>query len=771
MASVSKAALSILACGVLTTAIVTGTGHADPFDFDAIEIQAEGPEALITMDAPPGGLVEPEDDPERGQLTVSFKGASIRLPRRVYSGEGQLRSVDLEPWFADGERLTRLVVKYEPGSTAWFDREGDIILVSIEGGEELVVDGSDAMAEETEPLAASSTDESSATPAIDPPSVDRDAIAQEAAAGLPPVVAPSAGTLSEFVTAQAAQAPAAEVETLTEDELQAFEEARDRQAEEARALQADLEADAAAAAAEANVDGSTSPEMSVGVGAPVAAATLPATLPAAPADAAPEVPADVAAVEHAEPTSTVTAVPMTSTVTPMEHTTSNVTAPAGEPVRPEVSFVPGMPTASWDTSETARGYGSGAAVEARELQGQTFSRIGTDLAPGVPRDEIPRITIDLQGADIHTVLRSIAETSGRNIVTNSGVNGTVNLRLVDVPWDEALTVILRTQGLSYVEDLGVIRVAQVSALNDEEISREAAERKKDGLVPLQTSVVPVRFAAADELQLSVQSILSPRGRIDVDLRTNSLVVTDIPSTLPVVQGLVTELDTKTPQVEIVAQLVDLDTSVSREIGIDWSLDNLHSTQYGTSGAVGVNGGVASPVGTVNLGVIKEFGDLDLLLQALEQNQKANIISNPKITTVNNREANILVGQEIPLIVQDEAGNPITELKKIGITLRVTPYINQDGLITLDLHPEVSDLASQSSTAGVIINTSEADTRVMVMDGETAVIGGLIRQNETEVETRVPVLGSIPLVGNLFRSKTSAKAKRELVIFVTPRIIQ
>jgi len=766
MASVSKAALSILACGVLTTAVITGIGHADPFDFDAIEIQADGPEALITMDAPPGGVVEPEDDPQRGQLTVSFKGASIRLPRRVYSGEGQLRSVDLEPWFADGERLTRLVVKYEPGASAWFDREGDIILVSIEGGEELVVDASEALAAdeastiEDDAMATATVDEEPATPAIDPPAVDRDALASEAAAGLPPITAPPAGTLSEFVTRQA-KAPAAEVETLTEEELRAFEEAQEKQAEEARALQADLEADAAAAAAEAEAlaaEASTT--------TPVAATTLPTTLPGTPADAAPEVPADPAQTGSQPATATTLTTPGGASIIPME---SSVVA--AEAVRPEVSFVPGMPTASWETSEAARGYGSGAAVEARELQGQTFSRIGTDLAPGVPRDEIPRITIDLQGADIHTVLRSIAETSGRNIVTNAGVNGMVNLRLVDVPWDEALTVILRTQGLSYVEDLGVIRVAQVSALNEEEISREAAERKKDGLVPLQTSVVPVRFAAAEELQLSVESILSPRGKIDVDKRTNSLVVTDIPSTLPVVQGLVTELDTKTPQVEIVAQLVDLDTSVSREIGIDWSLDNLHSTQYGTSGAVGVTGGVASPAGTVNLGVIKEFGDLDLLLQALEQSQKANIISNPKITTVNNREANILVGQEIPLIVQDEAGNPITELKKIGITLRVTPYINQDGLITLDLHPEVSDLASQSSTAGVIINTSEADTRVMVMDGETAVIGGLIRQNETEVESRVPVLGSIPLVGNLFKSKTSAKAKRELVIFVTPRIIQ
>jgi type IV pilus assembly protein PilQ len=156
---------------------------------------------------------------------------------------------------------------------------------------------------------------------------------------------------------------------------------------------------------------------------------------------------------------------------------------------------------------------------------------------------------------------------------------------------------------------------------------------------------------------------------------------------------------------------------------------------------------------------------------MEQENKANIISNPRVTTVNNREARILVGKKIPLIVLDEAGNAVTELITIGITLLVTPHINDNNRITLDLHPEVSDLASQATVqGGVIINTSEADTRVMVENGQTAVIAGLIRANDTVIERGVPILREIPLLGSFFKSTGKVREKRELLIFVTPRIV-
>src|SRR5207247_4706076 len=183
------------------------------------------------------------------------------------------------------------------------------------------------------------------------------------------------------------------------------------------------------------------------------------------------------------------------------------------------------------------------------------------------------------------------------------------------------------------------------------------------------------------------------------------------------------------------------------------------------------GGVADPSDVLNYGIVKSWGGLEAQLQLLEQRRKANIISNPRITTVDNREAKILVGQKIPLIVQDVAGNPLSQLQTIGIQLKVTPHLTQDRKVIMDLHPEVSDLSTQSTVqGGVIINTSEADTRVMVDDVQTAVIGGLIRTNASSVRQGVPILKDVPIVGMLFRSSNITRQNRELIIFVTPRLV-
>jgi type II secretory pathway component GspD/PulD (secretin) len=186
---------------------------------------------------------------------------------------------------------------------------------------------------------------------------------------------------------------------------------------------------------------------------------------------------------------------------------------------------------------------------------------------------------------------------------------------------------------------------------------------------------------------------------------------------------------------------------------------------------GVNTGVANPAGKITVGLFQSWGDLEAQLQVLASENKANIISNPRITTVDNREAKIIVGQKIPLIVQDIAGNPVSQLQTIGIQLKVTPHLTSEKKIIMDLHPEVSDLASGATVqGGIIINTSEADTRVMVDDGQTAVIGGLIRTNETTEHLGIPWLKDLPLVGMLFGSKTTSKQNRELIIFVTPKLV-
>jgi type IV pilus secretin PilQ/predicted competence protein len=385
-----------------------------------------------------------------------------------------------------------------------------------------------------------------------------------------------------------------------------------------------------------------------------------------------------------------------------------------------------------------------------------------------------QVSLDVQGADISTVLRSISEYSGANIVVGydvaQAVAEPVSFHLKNVPWGDALEIVLQSAHLWYKEENGIIRVDTETNLRKEELNRGAASKQMEEVMPLTTRIVNVVYADARELSVPVSKSLTARGVMEVDDRTNSLVVTDIPPRVEAVVEMIQHLDSATPQVEIVAKLVEVDARYTRDLGVLWGVGQLNGGGASLEATAGSNN-VPDPAGNVRFGLIRSWGTLSAVLSALETENKANIISNPRITTVNNREAKILVGKKIPLIVLDEAGNAVTQLITIGITLLVNPHINDNNRITLDLHPEVSDLASQATVqGGVIINTSEADTRVMVGNGETAVIGGLIRSNETVLERGIPVLKDLPLVGGLFGGSTSTKEKRELLIFVTPRII-
>ena len=383
-----------------------------------------------------------------------------------------------------------------------------------------------------------------------------------------------------------------------------------------------------------------------------------------------------------------------------------------------------------------------------------------------------RMSLDVQGAEIETVLRSLSEFSGKNIVASKEVKGTVTLRLRNVPWRHALDIVLKAKGLGMVENGQTIVISTLETLRKEELERRTAERAQEELLPLSTRILPVSYANAKEMGKTVEKTLTKRGHIEIDERTNSLLVTDIDERLDQAEGMIRSLDTRTPQVEIVARLVDVDHSVTTSLGINWSVNNVDLFDAGANEGISITpGDVPTPAATVKFGTVKGFGSIDATLTALEAKNQANIISNPRITTVNNREASVIVGQQIPLIVQDFAGNAVTQLTTIGIKLNVTPHINVGNKITMDVHPEVSDLSSQATVAGgIIINTTMADTRVMVNDGETAVIGGLIRSNESDNDRGVPVLMDIPLLGSLFKSTTKVRQKRELLIFLTPKII-
>jgi type IV pilus assembly protein PilQ len=266
-------------------------------------------------------------------------------------------------------------------------------------------------------------------------------------------------------------------------------------------------------------------------------------------------------------------------------------------------------------------------------------------------------------------------------------------------------------------------------------------------------------------------MLTERGNIDVDQRTNSLIVNDVPERVAMITDMAAQLDTATPQVEINARLVDMDSRATRQLGISWGVNNFSPPGVNMGGDLAITNPVQNPSGDLRVGTVQDWGEVLLQIQALENQNKAHLISNPVITTTDNREASILVGQKIPLIVSDEAGNAITQLTTIGIMLKVTPHINNENRITLDIHNEVSDLSSEATVqGGVIINTSESDTRVLVENGETAIIAGLIRQVDSRFESGIPVLMDIPLLGALFKQSSDTKASRELVVFVTPSIV-
>jgi type IV pilus assembly protein PilQ len=405
---------------------------------------------------------------------------------------------------------------------------------------------------------------------------------------------------------------------------------------------------------------------------------------------------------------------------------------------------------------------------------------------GMVRTGAGTFTLDVEGADIRTVARAISEFSGRNIVVGKDVKATVRVALRNVGWEEALRTVCRSTGLDYTWEGGILRIDESTKLHQEAVERETARARAMELAPLETRVVKLNFANAPEMTAPLTAALTRRGQVQVEKRTNSLIITDLPDNVARVEQMAIALDSTTPQIEITAKLVDVDAEALHQIGIEWNVGPAESEFFTPGGEVPFhpfdeedvtlagehNTGIADPANRLTFGLFKDWITLEAQLQTLEQRRKANIISNPRITTVDNREAKILVGQKIPLIVQDVAGNPVTQLQTIGIQLRVTPHLTDDKKIIMDLHPEVSDLSTQSTVqGGVIINTSEADTRVMVEDGQTAVIGGLIRSNDSVVRRGVPYLMDIPLVGMLFRSDSKVRQNRELIIFVTPRLIQ
>ncbi|HEX9877649.1 MAG TPA: type IV pilus secretin PilQ [Gammaproteobacteria bacterium] len=459
---------------------------------------------------------------------------------------------------------------------------------------------------------------------------------------------------------------------------------------------------------------------------------------------------------------------------------------------------------------------------------QTDNLFTLELAPPVEQPEPvgifnenreytgERLTLNFQDIETRAVLQLLADTSNLNIVVSDTVQGNVTLRLQNVPWDQALDILLTTKGLDMRRNGSVIIVAPAEEIAARERAELAALQDLQTLEPLRSEFIQVNYAKAGDLATLIGSsgqnpLISDRGSVAIDERTNTLLVQDTSDRLANIRRLVTTLDIPVRQVQIESRIVIVNDDYSRELGVRFGstivkenssdglvsltgsstgsdvivgsgLDNLNTTGTPFPVAVpsindrlNVNVPVANPVGAIALAILDSDYLIDLELSALQAEGKGDIISAPRIVTANQREASIEQGVEIPYQESSSSGATTTQFRPAVLSLTVTPQVTPDDRIIMDLlvtKDSVGELVA-SATGGFVpsIDTRSVSTQVLVNDGETVVLGGIYETESRETVNKVPFLGDVPGLGVLFRARTQVNNKAELLIFVTPKILR
>ena len=407
------------------------------------------------------------------------------------------------------------------------------------------------------------------------------------------------------------------------------------------------------------------------------------------------------------------------------------------------------------------------------------------------------MSLDFQGADLRAVLRTFADISSLNVVIDPSIQGTVDVSLRDVPWDQALDIILRANRLGYSVDGTIVRIAPLTVLADEEAQRQKLAEAQALAGELSTVTRTLSYARAEQVQpLLTATVLSQRGSITTDTRTNTLIITDLTDRLRRATELLAKLDQPEPQVEIEARIVQTTRDFARRLGVQWGvagravpeLGNTLPLAFpnqatiggrtgGTQGPEGVGtgvnlgvGGASSAVGLA-LGAINGAMNLDVAISALESQGNLRVLSTPRVATQNNIAAEIIQGAEIP--IQTVANNTVTvTYRDAALSLRVTPQITSAQTVIMDII-----VANSSPNFARVVNgnpqidTQRATTKVLVSDGETTVIGGVYISRESESQDRTPALYRLPLLGWLFKRDQIEDSSAELLIFITPRIIR
>lgn len=426
-----------------------------------------------------------------------------------------------------------------------------------------------------------------------------------------------------------------------------------------------------------------------------------------------------------------------------------------------------------------------------------------------------RLTLNFQDIETRAVLQLLADTSGQNMVISDSVGGNVTLRLQNVPWDQALDIVMRTKGLDMRRDGNVMYIAPAAEIAARERELLSARAQAQELAPLRTEYLQVNYAKASDLAALIKSgannsLLSERGSVAIDERTNTLLLQDTSERLADIRRLVSTLDIPVRQVMIEARIVIVNDDFSRDIGVRFGVNATTTDVGGSDGqgfigpraptlpdgaglfpganapggplAIGepdsrymVNLPVTNPAGSLALTLLDSDFIVDLELSAAQAEGRGEIVSTPRLITANQREATIEQGVEIPYQESSSSGATTTQFKKAVLSLRVTPQITPDNRVILDLtvsKDSVGELVA-SATGGFVpsIDTREIVTQVLVNDGQTVVLGGILETERRDAENKVPLLGDVPVLGRLFKQTSTSDDKRELLIFVTPRILR
>ena len=428
-----------------------------------------------------------------------------------------------------------------------------------------------------------------------------------------------------------------------------------------------------------------------------------------------------------------------------------------------------------------------------------------------------RLTLNFQDIETRAVLQLLADASGQNIVVSDSVSGNVTLRLQNVPWDQALDIVLRTKGLDKRRQDNVILVAPQAELAAREKADLAARKDVQELAPLRSEYLQVNYAKAKDMEALIKSqnnsLLSPRGSVTVDERTNTLLLQDTSDRLSDIRRLVATLDIPVRQVLIEARIVIVTNDFKRDLGVIFGFTNVQKN--GNSGLVTTTGNaagsdqiigsglanvqktgspfpvsvptggtaanrynvnlpVSNPAGTFALGILGNNFIVDLELSAAQAETQANIISSPRVVTANQKEATIEQGVEIPYQQSASSGATTIQFKKAVLSLKVTPQITPDNRIIMDLDVRDDSVGNVVVASGGVnvpsINTREIATQVLVNDGQTVVLGGILETTQREDDTKVPYLGDIPVLGHLFKNTSHQDNKDELMIFITPKVV-